>query len=214
MAKSKSALMEYNAQERERRLSELPSVLPSRSWKERKYYAEQAELEDLRKELLDLMEILDEKMISLARGFNKRMPTFVQRSLSIPVATDEGGLGTSVRPSAGQVPIGLANGTYLPGSASALSSKDVKSKTTTYGATTADEVILCDATGGAFTVTLPTPVGNTGKVFTVKKVDAGANAITLATAAGTIDGASTKSVQYQYKSLTVVSDGTNWFIIA
>lgn len=42
----------------------------------------------------------------------------VQRSVSIPVTTDQGGLGTTTRPTTGQVPVGNADGTYSPGTVS------------------------------------------------------------------------------------------------
>lgn len=90
----------------------------------------------------------------------------------------------------------------------------VTSKTTTYTITTSDAVVLCSASGGAFTVTLPTAVGNTGKIFHIKKTDSSANAVTIdGDGSETIDGAATKAVQIQYQSFTLVSDGTNWSIL-
>jgi predicted ATP-dependent Lon-type protease len=70
---------------------------------------------------------------------------------------------------------------------------------------------LVDCTSGTFTVTLPTSVGNTGQIFVIK--NSGSGTITLATTGGqTIDGTSTKTL-LQYGSITVQSDGTNWWII-
>lgn len=90
----------------------------------------------------------------------------------------------------------------------------VVTKTATYTATEDDQTILADATGAAFTVTLPTPVGIKGKTYTVKRLNAGANAVTIGTAAGLIDGAATQALAAQYAKLTMVSDGTNWQVIA
>ncbi len=90
----------------------------------------------------------------------------------------------------------------------------VVSKTTTYLAVLADEVVLCDATSAGFTVDLPTAVGNTGKSYIVKKIDSSGNAVTIdGNAAQTIDGAATKVLSSQYASARIVSDGANWHII-
>ena len=87
-------------------------------------------------------------------------------------------------------------------------------KTTTY--TGADEdVILCDASGGAFSVTLPAVASSAGQVYTIKKTDSGGNAVTIdGNASETIDGATTKALASQYKYATVACDGAVWWIIA
>lgn len=75
------------------------------------------------------------------------------------------------------------------------------------------DVILTTADGK--TITLPTAIGITGKVYTVKQTAAHAAGTTIATSGGqTIDGAATKTTSAQYKSYTMVSDGANWAIIA
>lgn len=58
----------------------------------------------------------------------------------------------------------------------------VKTVTTTYQILTTDHRINCDASGGAFTVTLPsiaimTLVGN--RIFHIKKVDSSINVVTI-----------------------------------
>jgi hypothetical protein len=63
------------------------------------------------------------------------------------------------------------------------------------------------------TTTLPTPVGITGKTYSVKKTDSSINNVTVATAAGTIDGAATVIIVSRYNCVSVISDGTNWQII-
>ena len=70
------------------------------------------------------------------------------------------------------------------------------------------------ATGGAggITLTLPTPVGADGCSIRIKKVDAAAGAITVATAAGNIDGSATKTISTQNEGYEFVSDGTNWMV--
>ncbi|MHA2264839.1 MAG: hypothetical protein ACXAEN_20800, partial [Candidatus Thorarchaeota archaeon] len=78
----------------------------------------------------------------------------------------------------------------------------------------ANDVVLYDATGGASTVNLPAAASNTNAQITVKKVDASVNSVTIdGNLAETIDGALTQVLNAQYESITVVSDGSNWFII-
>lgn len=73
---------------------------------------------------------------------------------------------------------------------------------------------VVDCTSNSFTVTLPTAVGITGRVYTVK--NSGAGAISIATTSSqTIDGSTTYSgLSTQYKYVTVQSTGANWIIIA
>ena len=71
-----------------------------------------------------------------------------------------------------------------------------------------------DATSAAFTITLPTAVSKDGQTFTIKKIDASANAVTVGTTSSqTIDGSTTYSLPTRYKYVTVVSDGANWIIV-
>lgn len=86
-------------------------------------------------------------------------------------------------------------------------------KTAAYTATIDDGLILCDATSGAFTVTLPAVSGNAGLELTIKKIDASVNAITVdGNASETIDDAATASLASQYNSVTVVCDGVEWWV--
>jgi hypothetical protein len=90
----------------------------------------------------------------------------------------------------------------------------VVSKTTNYTATAADEYILCDASGGAFTITLPTAVGINGKLFTIKKTDSSGNAVTVdGDGSETIDGALTKLISAPYDAMKIISDNANWHIV-
>jgi hypothetical protein len=87
-------------------------------------------------------------------------------------------------------------------------------KTAAYTLLLGDEIILADATTAAFTVTLPTAISNAGRKLTVKKTDASANAVTIATTLSqTIDGVSTYVISTRNMSITVVSDGSNWQVI-
>jgi hypothetical protein len=86
-------------------------------------------------------------------------------------------------------------------------------KTANYTATAKDATILCDASAGAFTITLLPAAGLAGHVFSIKKLDSSANAVTIAAdGAETIDGNISISMAVQWTCLTVQSNGTDWFI--
>lgn len=85
-------------------------------------------------------------------------------------------------------------------------------QTTTYAVLTTDYMIKGDTTSSAFTVTLPTAVGVSGKAYIIKNV--GTKVLSIATtSAQTIDGSTTYALKLQYTSITVASDGSNWLII-
>ena len=84
-------------------------------------------------------------------------------------------------------------------------------KTGAYTATDADYVVDC--TSGTFTVTLPASSGRTGRILIIK--NSGAGTITVdGNASETIDGAATYAMAVQYATVQIMSDGTNWKIIA
>ncbi len=90
---------------------------------------------------------------------------------------------------------------------------NIATKTTTYPITTSDYIIIC--TTNAFTVTLPTAVGISGQEFNIKNGNtlSSGNYITIATTSSqTIDGSSTETL-LPLNSITVVSDGANWWVI-
>lgn len=83
---------------------------------------------------------------------------------------------------------------------------------TTLGTT--HSVVGVDATGGARTITLPSAATCAGRMYVVKKRDASANAVTVATTSSqTIDGAATVVLAAQWASVSVVSDGAGWLVV-
>jgi hypothetical protein len=90
----------------------------------------------------------------------------------------------------------------------------VTSQTSNYSAGSNDAVILCDATSAAFTVTLPTAAGITGRLYTIKKTDTSSNLVTVAcTSTQKIDGIAALELGPR-QWVQVVSDGTNWQVVA
>ena len=88
---------------------------------------------------------------------------------------------------------------------------NVVSKSSAYTMGTAATDELCLVTGTT-TITLPTAVGCTGKVYSVKRLGTG-NVTVATTGVQTIDGAADVTLGEQYDTVTVVSDGTNWDIL-
>lgn len=87
----------------------------------------------------------------------------------------------------------------------------IQTKTTTYTMLVSDDLVLA-STASAWTLTIPTAVGNSGKILKIKKTSSDLNALTISPAAGTIDGSATTTINTQYEILQLISDGTNWFI--
>lgn len=88
------------------------------------------------------------------------------------------------------------------------------------GADTLDfdnDVALCDASGGTFALTLPTAVGITGKIFHIVKEEDSSTSITInTTSSQTIGIRSSGDIGLNRLNdrLSVVSDGSNWEILA
>lgn len=85
--------------------------------------------------------------------------------------------------------------------------------TAAYTVTDTDSVMLCNPTSGAFTVTLPSAASIAGRQYTIKRVNT-SNAVTVAAASGqTIEGSATFVLSTGFAGITVVSDGSNWWIV-
>lgn len=87
-------------------------------------------------------------------------------------------------------------------------------KTGNYTATATDYTIICNASGGSFTITLPAAASHTDRVYNIKKIDSSANTITVdGNSSETIDDSTTAILTTQYESITIQSDGSEWWII-
>jgi hypothetical protein len=77
-----------------------------------------------------------------------------------------------------------------------------------------DFAIIANSTSGAITVSLPPAATANGRVFVVKRVNAGANNVTVDPfGSETIDGAATNVLSTQWAYVRFVSNGTAWFIV-
>lgn len=91
----------------------------------------------------------------------------------------------------------------------------VAPQSATYAIPVGVNFVPLNASGGAFTATLPTAVGYAGKRVVLKRTDQTlANAITIATTSSqTIDLSSTKNLMTQNESYELESDGANWYVV-
>jgi hypothetical protein len=86
---------------------------------------------------------------------------------------------------------------------------------TAYAVTNNNATILVNYPAAPFSVVLPSASTVVGQEFKVKKIDSSANAVTVSTTSSqTIDGNLTYSLPTIYKSVTLQSDGSNYFIFA
>lgn len=98
---------------------------------------------------------------------------------------------------------------------SILSGGSITYTTTSSVTYTADAFrgILCDASGNAITIDLPAAATVAGNVYLIKKTDSSANTVTIDPNGGeTIDGQATKIILFQNTALSVLCDGTEWWI--
>ena len=94
-----------------------------------------------------------------------------------------------------------------------LNASPTRIVTANYTVLPGDSVIFANASAGPFNVTLPAAsgyVGGVGQQIRIKKADGSANAVTILTAGGLIDGAASAVIRTPYNSFDFVPDGTNW----
>lgn len=93
-------------------------------------------------------------------------------------------------------------------------SGNIATKTSSYSMATSDTTILCDATAANVVITLATPSLKTGNFVYIKKTDSTSHICYVNhKASETIDGESQKRLIKQYQSISLTTDGTNWFLL-
>lgn len=86
--------------------------------------------------------------------------------------------------------------------------------TTSTSIAASHHVVLVDASSAEVTVTLPAVATTTGRKYYIKKIDSSSNNVVVdGQSSETIDGETTQTISLQYESLTIVNDGSEWFII-
>ena len=89
--------------------------------------------------------------------------------------------------------------------------KDTITKTGNYTLTGEDDIILCNASGGDFTIALPACASHIGRVYTIKSLSTG-TVLVDANGAELIDDEQTQEL-FIYDCLMIVSNGIKWNII-
>ena len=90
----------------------------------------------------------------------------------------------------------------------------VATTTTDYEVSVTDRIIFVDPSIGPVSVTLPSATGQAGLALYIKRVTDGGNTVFIYPPPGqTIDGLAVHQVFLQWESHTIVSDGTNWFLV-
>jgi hypothetical protein len=84
-------------------------------------------------------------------------------------------------------------------------------KATSYTLGASDSVVYMTATGQ--TMTLPSAATTTGREYTIKMVASGSCTVAT-TSSQNIDASTTYSLSAQWKYVTVVSNGTQWYVVA
>jgi hypothetical protein len=127
--------------------------------------------------------------------------------------------GSSVKSSALTI---NGNGDVGVGRSDQLSTFDISGSightiTTVTGNTTLDashSTVLVNNTGSV-TITLPAASSVSRRIYVIKKISAASNDVVIdGNASETIDAATTKTLTLQYSSVTIQSNGTNWFILS
>lgn len=103
--------------------------------------------------------------------------------------------------------------TYLAGGGATRGA--YRSVTTSGNVVSGDYLVIADATGGAITLSLPPAALVPGRIYAFKRINAGANAVVIdPNGSETIDGNLTHTLTPQWNSLTIMSNGVAWFILA
>lgn len=133
--------------------------------------------------------------------------------LSVSSATDLAGDGLVA--SSGTLSVNVDGETLeIESDTVKIKDKVIQTKTTNYTALATDDVILCDATSGAITVTLPAASTMTRRELHIKKTDTSTNKVTVdGNGSETIDSLTTVVLHSKDAFIRIVSDGSNWQLL-
>lgn len=114
-----------------------------------------------------------------------------------------------------RVPVGPVGSTIVSNGTTWVSSAGVtRAVSANYDLVLEDNVVLVNAALGDVTVTLPTADSASGRVFRIKKTDASVNEVVVEGAGvETVDGELSQALVLQYENLTIVSDGSAWWVL-
>ena len=142
------------------------------------------------------------------------LPSAGSKSLPV-VGSDNNAWGDKLN---GFLSVAHTSDGYLSFVSTQTGSYTIGTNTATTPNTIGGETVLVDCTsvgsGNSVTITLPTAVG-TKNIHTIKKIDstASTSVIINTTSPQTIDNGTTATISVQYAAITVVSNGSNWYVI-
>ena len=94
--------------------------------------------------------------------------------------------------------------------------KTIRNVTSDITLTVLDTTIIADATTNDMVITLPSAIDKKGHYYIIKKVDTSVHTITIrpdpTLPNEKIDNESKYVITYRYDSITVISDGTKWWM--
>lgn len=146
----------------------------------------------------------------------KQIPLYADGAGTITADTSASGNTVPLRGTNGELAGSQVLGSELKSTGS-LTLQGGPTVTTTASADNTQTEVCLDASGGAFTYTLPAVAGVAGRVYLLKRINSGANLPTVK-GAGTenIDGANTYTgLSAQYKAVQVYANGVTlkWDIV-
>lgn len=90
----------------------------------------------------------------------------------------------------------------------------IEFETITSSDTVATEAVLADASAGTVVCTLVPALDWRDRAMHIKKIDPSANTVLLVPQAGeTVDGAATLTISGQWSVKSILSDGSNWYVL-
>jgi hypothetical protein len=92
------------------------------------------------------------------------------------------------------------------------SNKSIINATGDISLSTLDEVVFVE-TSGQVEIDLPSAISNDGKEFVIKYVSGEGPIVINPSGSETIDGDSSLNIYYQKESISIISNGANWFIV-
>lgn len=90
------------------------------------------------------------------------------------------------------------------------SSGAIRTITSSGSVNSTDVTILANCAGGAIVETLPNAAANADRILNFKKIDSSANTLSFV---GTVDGSTSYTIIFQNQSITIQSNGTQWYVL-
>ncbi len=163
----------------------------------------------------------EESQLSVALAASANLATTANVALAMNASGLTGALNINASAAAAAVVVAATGyvgvGALVPTSKLSVNgslSTAISTKTSNTNLTALDSVVLASAAASALVMTLPSAVGIDGRQYTIKKVDASKNKVTIQpTGTEKIDLDTLYVLTQQFEFVIIVSDGTNWVVV-